>query len=215
MIVLAGQSNANHPATLGALRDYVYPTLVVKAAWNATPLAPVREDGWHWQPGVGNCYIEMVKTVQETYRKPEWFFWVQGESDVAYGTANNYVENFREFRKEVRKDLDAPDLKFGIVRLTMPILREAQEKVADDEPRSFLIDIDDVPMGDGTFEQQYVKLTPGTFSGERIVHTRTVEAVPPWDAILKIHFTEDGAKRLGARLGSFYNNNRKKKKCFF
>ena len=97
----------------------------------------------------------------------------------------------------------------------MPILREAQEKVADDEPRSFLIDIDDVPMGDGTFEQQYVKLTPGTFSGERIVHTRTVEAVPPWDAILKIHFTEDGAKRLGARLGSFYNNNRKKKKCFF
>ena len=142
MIVLAGQSNANHPATLDALRDQVYPTPVAKAVWNATPLAPVREDGWHWQPSVGKCYTEMIRIVQEVHHKPEWFFWVQGESDAATGVANNYVENFREFRREVRKDLGAPGLKFGIVRLLPPEIRVAQEELAADEPRSFLIDIE-------------------------------------------------------------------------
>ena len=45
MIVLAGQSNANHPDTLAALSDGVYPWGATKAAWNGSPLAPVREDG--------------------------------------------------------------------------------------------------------------------------------------------------------------------------
>jgi len=201
VIVLAGQSNANHPDTLTALSDGVYPWKAIKAVWNATPLAPVREDGWHWEPRVGKCYRGLVEAVWATGLQPLWLMWVQGESDVAAGVVDEYVDRFRDFRTKIREDLFSPEMKIGIVRLRFPGLAEAQTILANDEANSILVDVDDLPFGDGTIQQQIVRL-PRPPIGEVPVTTKTVVLSPPWDAISKIHFTPESAKRLGVRLAS-------------
>ncbi len=78
------------------------------------------------------------------------FLWMQGERDGKTGLAAAYEESMRTLIASLRKDLAAPEMNFVIGRLCDHLnheqwnaVRDAQVKVATDDPRGAWADTDD------------------------------------------------------------------------
>ena len=78
------------------------------------------------------------------------FLWMQGERDAKTGLAAAYEESLKTLIANLRKDLEAPDMKFVIGRLSDHLsteqweaVRAAQVKVATDDENGAWADTDD------------------------------------------------------------------------
>ena len=78
------------------------------------------------------------------------FLWMQGERDGKTGLAAAYEESMKTLIANLRKDLEAPEMNFVIGRLCDHLdneqwngVRDAQVKVATDDPRGAWVDTDD------------------------------------------------------------------------
>ena len=78
------------------------------------------------------------------------FFWMQGERDAKEKLSAAYEEAMNTLIANLRKDLDAPEMYFVIGRLSdfsdaeeWNAVRDAQVKVANDDPRGAWVDTDD------------------------------------------------------------------------
>lgn len=78
------------------------------------------------------------------------FLWMQGERDGKTGLAAAYEESMKTLIANLRKDLKAPGMNFVIGRLCDHLshqqwnaVRDAQVKVANDDPRGAWADTDD------------------------------------------------------------------------
>jgi len=78
------------------------------------------------------------------------FLWMQGERDAKENLSAAYEESMKTLIANLRKDLDAPDMRFVIGRLSDHLtsehweaVRAAQVKVATDDPLGSWVDTDD------------------------------------------------------------------------
>ncbi|NNM29076.1 MAG: acetyl xylan esterase [Akkermansiaceae bacterium] len=99
-------------------------------------------------------YDEVVKLAREAIaeKKPDTitFLWMQGERDANAGLHTVYDVALRNLIAKLRKDLDAPEMNVVIGRLSdhsakpsWSGVRQAQVKVAAEDPRGAWVDTDD------------------------------------------------------------------------
>jgi hypothetical protein len=121
-----------------------------------------------WSKGIGSgnqLYETMLSQIDTAKKKLEQqnldyefigFFWMQGESDASnLNYANNYESNLTNFIKNVRSDLNTPNLKFilGRIGIYLPspfihkeIVRTAQLNVANNDSEVEWVNIDDLNL---------------------------------------------------------------------
>ncbi len=102
----------------------------------------------------GAFYDQTLKAAQAAMagKKPDsiTFFWMQGERDAKEKLSVAYEESMKTLIANLRKDLGAPEMNFVIGRLSdhstadhWEAVRQAQVKVATDDPRGAWVDTDD------------------------------------------------------------------------
>lgn len=112
---------------------------------------------------VGDLYDRMMKKVDEAVKGKKiltvTFIWMQGESDANRFKSGVYAASMRGLIDQLAADLNRDDLNFVIGRISdygnnrrhnseyWMAVREAQEKVAEADPRGAWIDTDDLNDG--------------------------------------------------------------------
>ncbi len=102
----------------------------------------------------GAFYDQTLKAAQAAMdgKKPDsiTFFWMQGERDAKEKLSAAYEASMKTLIANLRKDLGAPEMNFVIGRLSdhssadhWEAVRQAQVKVATDDPRGAWVDTDD------------------------------------------------------------------------
>jgi hypothetical protein len=171
LFILSGQSNMARfdPAVsfIPALKQ-AFPKdelIVVKSAQGGQPIRRWYK-GWKAPEGVrvkkgeiGDLHDVLVQKVREAARGKKidtvTFVWMQGEADAKRGTAAAYEESLRGLIKQLRADLQRPDLTVVIGRLSefkkgdagWDVVRAAQVKVADADPLARWVDTDNIDGG--------------------------------------------------------------------
>jgi hypothetical protein len=169
LFILSGQSNMagldpNVSFTPALKRTYANDeVIVVKHAIGAQPIL-------RWYKAVklpqriklsenqkpGDIYDELMAQVAKAVGGKKantiTFVWMQGERDAGTGWSSVYADNLRGLLKQLRDDFKRPDVTVVIGRLSdfgkgnppWEAVREAQEKVAGEDPLAALVDTDDL-----------------------------------------------------------------------
>lgn len=104
----------------------------------------------------GDIYDELMAQVAKAVGSKKadtiTFVWMQGERDAAPGWWSVYADNLRGLLKQLRDDLERPDVTVVIGRLSdygkgnppWDAVRAAQEKVAGEDPLAAWVDTDEL-----------------------------------------------------------------------
>lgn len=129
-----------------------------------------------WSPSGGGQYKQFMKTARAAIANLEkekvdyvicGMLWMQGESDAAENKAETYDKNMRDFITHMREQFKAPEMPFVIARVRnhyggasgqAKIVRDAQQKIAEDTEGVEWFDTDDYPM-----------VNAGHYNGEGLV----------------------------------------------
>jgi hypothetical protein len=172
LFILSGQSNmvglnpdlSFTPAVKKAFPDDE--VIVVKSAQGGQPIrrwyknwkapADVRVKLRPGEKGNGDLYGVLLSKVHEAIAGKKidtvTFIWMQGEADAKAGLAAVYEASLRGLLKQLRDDLERPDLAVVIGRLSdfkngdagWDTVRAAQEKVAREDAHGAWVDTDDL-----------------------------------------------------------------------
>ena len=173
LFILSGQSNmaglkpevSFTPAVEKAFEGHE--VIVVKDALGGQPIRRWYKKwkpaaGKQWKPGKavhGDLYDRLMKKVNTAVgdKKPDsvTFVWMQGEKDARESHGEVYAASFRGLLDQLREDLGRKDINFVIGRLSdfdndnkryphWTKVREAQVKLAEDDPRGEWVDTDDL-----------------------------------------------------------------------
>ncbi|WP_182087275.1 sialate O-acetylesterase [Aureimonas sp. ME7] len=144
------------------------PLFVVKRAVGATYLARRAQEGkTDWSPETPGGYYHQLLDAYcragaawgEAGLAPRLLgmIWVQGENDANdRDTAESYERNLLAFAARARADFASPDLRLAVARLPLfqarlwphvPLVRQAQERVAQVDPRCVPFDTEDLSIG--------------------------------------------------------------------
>lgn len=160
LFILSGQSNMarfNPDVTFTPALKKAFPRdelIVVKSAQGGQPISRWVKDGKG-----GDLYDVLMKQVNAAGSSKKLdsvtFVWMQGEADAKRGMAPAYEANLRTVIKQLRDDLKRPDMNVVIGRLSefkngeagWDMVRAAQVKVAESDPRARWIDTDKINGG--------------------------------------------------------------------
>lgn len=169
LLILSGQSNMQGldpavsftPTVQAALPgDEV---IVVKDAQGGQPIRRWYRD-WRADPagaipeGNGDLYVRLMNKVEVAAKEKQidtiTFVWMQGERDAKTGFGDVYAASLAGLVKQLRDDLQRPDVGFVIGRLSdhapgenalgWDTVREAQVAVAEADRRGAWVDTDDL-----------------------------------------------------------------------
>jgi hypothetical protein len=169
LFILSGQSNmaalnprlSFTPAVEKAFGEEN--VIVVKDARGGQPIRRWHKD-WksaagHRPAKTGDLYDRLMKKVKAategTSIATVTFVWMQGERDAREKHGDVYAESLEGLLDQLRKDLQRKDIHFVIGRLSdfdnenrryphWTLVRQAQVKVADADPRGAWVDTDDL-----------------------------------------------------------------------
>ena len=191
LFILSGQSNMDGldpdvsftPAVQKAFG--AEHTVVVKDAYGGQPIRRWYKK-WQVTSGKdshpnGDLYDRLMAKVKPAIEGKKvatvTFVWMQGESDAHPNIAEVYAASLRGLRQQLAEDLKRDDLNFVIGRISdccpspsWTMIREAEVKVAETEPRSAWVDTDDLngPQNDLHYTAEgYAKL--GTRFAEKAI----------------------------------------------
>lgn len=133
------------------------------------------EEWSHKEKGTDRLYGAMLDRIKRAGGNLKGILWYQGESDVGEDTAPTYLERFKAWIEEVRKDTGIADLPVIVVQLGRYAVRNH-------------------PQGLWDLTRKALYELPDT-----VPHTACVTAVDL--ALLDaIHINANGARRLGERM---------------
>ncbi len=130
-----------------------YPIGLIQTAWGGTPIEA-------WAKGQG-LYNRMMECIQKAGGKVKGIAWHQGCSDADSEKADKYLERFTQLVKDVRADLNDPDLPFVTCQLNKFValydgeadhcfgkVKDAQRRAAHEIPNVFVTVSHDLPLVD-------------------------------------------------------------------
>lgn len=129
-----------------------------------------------WAPTTGGQYKGFMNTARaaladldasNTKYEVVGMLWLQGESDAHENKAETYEKNLTAFIAHMREQFDAPGMPFIIARVMnhyggksgqAKIVRDAQQKIGETDPRAAWFDTDGLPLND-----------PGHYKGDGLI----------------------------------------------
>ncbi len=171
LFILSGQSNMaalDHKLSFVPAIEKAFPDdelIFVKDSQSGQPIRRwtkdwIKPEGWddsknRFKIGKNDLYQRLMESVKKTVEGKKLdsvsFVWMQGEADAKGGTAATYGDALTKLIKQLRDDMGRQDVTVAIGRISdhmkgdkdWDIVRDAQVKVAEQDPLAGWIDTDE------------------------------------------------------------------------